>query len=359
MSETITDPTAPPSPAHRQCAYCGEEFSYQRSANRPPKYCSRIWPEPPRSCQARAKAQRAAAKTVGLDLPLAGYQQAGEQVIQTITALQESLDGHLAAVRGVEQAALSHIEQAERDAREAWERTRSAEAERDQALREKAATAQLAEQAAAARVQAERLAQRAEQERDTQVRKAWEQVTTKEGERAAAEARAGQQAASAAEASRLRQAEFERAEQLAAGNRELAGQLAAARAEASRQADAARVDLRAVHEQLAALHTGHATELARVQEQAASDLARLREELDREKTATERLRTELAAERAASHRLTGELTSTKSNLQAAERRYEQLVAALRNPEPVASVEGGTPQVDDQRTSGVVARESSS
>jgi chromosome segregation ATPase len=342
VSETTTDPAASASLAQRRCAYCGEEFSYQRGANRPPKYCSRIWPEPPRSCQARAKAQRTATKTVGLDLPLATYQQAGEQVGHAIATLRENLDGHLAALREVEQAALSRIEQAERDAREAWERTRDAEAERDQALQEKIQADARAEQAAAARLQAEQAARQAEQDRDTQVREAWEQVTAKEGERAAAETRAGQQAAAAAEAARLRQIEFERAEKTAADSRDLAGQLAAARAEASRQADAARIDLKAAHEQLARLHTEHATELTRMREQAASEAARLREERDHEKAMAEQLRAELATERATANRTAGELASVKTTLQAAERRYEQLLAALKTPEPDAHADNAEP-----------------
>lgn len=337
---------ASPALTQRRCAYCGEEFTYQRSASRPPKYCSRIWPEPPRSCQARARAQRTATKTVGLDLPLASYQQAGEQVTDAITALRNTLDGHLTALRDVEAAALGRIEQAERDAREAWERTRNAETERDQALGDKTDATRRAEVAEAAQRGAEQLAQQAEQERDALVRKAWEQVTAKEGERAAAQARAAQQADAAAEAARQRQAEYDRAEKLAAANRELAGQLTAVQAQASRQADIARADLKAAHDEFSRQRAEHGAGLARVREQAAVDSARLRAERDREQAEVQRLHDELAALRAANHRLTSELASlqattqaARERTQAAERRYDELVAALRSrpsgvgPEP--------------------------
>ncbi|MGH3747723.1 MAG: hypothetical protein ACRDT8_10020, partial [Micromonosporaceae bacterium] len=328
-------PNASAAEAKRPCAHCGEEFSYQRSASRPPKYCSRTWPEPPHSCQARAKAQRIAAKAVGLDAPLAAYQQAGERVVPAIEALQHELTEHLSQVREVQTAALARIAEAEREASQALERAAACEAAQARAEAAQEAAEQGRVQALEARRAAEQAAQEAQQDRDTQVKHAWETVTQKEAERAAALATAREQAAAAAQAGELRQAEAQRAEKLAAANHELSQFLAAARAEVQHTAAAARADIQAVRDELSQLRQQHAAQLEQRDQKTTLDLGRLQQERDAERERVGQLRAELEAEQRNSHYLASQLHAAHAAAEAAKRhaevtdqRYEQLVRAF-------------------------------
>src|SRR5689334_18088674 len=99
----------------RTCAFCGQPFTYPRAANRPPKYCSRVWDTAPRTCQARAKAHRLANRAAGLETPLATMREDSGQVLPAIEALRETLDAYAAGVRDVEAAALARTAEAERE----------------------------------------------------------------------------------------------------------------------------------------------------------------------------------------------------------------------------------------------------
>ncbi|MGH3655149.1 MAG: hypothetical protein ACRDUA_00680 [Micromonosporaceae bacterium] len=348
MTNTIPA-ESPDTDATRRCAYCGDEYSYQRSANRPPKYCTRVWPESPSSCQARAKAQRVAQKAVGLDGSVAAYRQAGEQVIPAISGLQETLAQLLEESRKVEAAALVRMADAERETHDAMDRVETADSAREAAERARADAERVAAAARHAAHEAERLAQQAEQERDAKVRQAWELVTRKEGERAGAVARAEEQSAAAARVEELRKAAHERAESLATANEELQELLTDTRAETDRRVAKAHTDAATARDDLVRAQADHVRQLDRVRDRAAAEVTQLRAERDAAQQTVTELRTEVAAAERRAEALSQQLYDAKATAQAtaqraeiADRRYEQLVAALSLRDDVARAEGAGP-----------------
>lgn len=328
----------------RDCAYCGEPFTYPKAAHRPPLYCSRVWPENPRTCQARARAKRQALRAAGMDQPLAAYQEAGDQVVPAIEALRETLTDHLDGVRGVESAALARAAEAERERDEAIDRAEAAETAAERAHTARQVAERDRKQAMDARHVAERLARDAERDRDEHVQLAWTRVVEQEGLRAAAEERAASQTAAAAHALDLRRAETERVEQLSKTNRELDKQLATTRTELA-AANAARelAEHTATDRQEFALRAQ--AEARQAQDQATAATALLnaaRSDHDRDQAVITELRHSLAkATRAADTagseiqslreqltRATADLQTARTDKTTADQRLDALTTAL-------------------------------
>src|SRR5688500_5335368 len=89
-------PKVGPDEGAREGGYCGRTFVYRRTANRPPAYCpDRTYDEAPRTCQARARAQRMANRAAGLQMPLQTQRQDVAEIQPAIESLIERLDQYV------------------------------------------------------------------------------------------------------------------------------------------------------------------------------------------------------------------------------------------------------------------------
>ncbi|MCG8918264.1 hypothetical protein L6E12_20995 [Actinokineospora sp. PR83] len=153
-----------------------------------PKYCTdgKTWPPDGRTCKEMAQIERDAAAAVGLEVPLATYQQATERLAPSLAEVRDRLDTLLAAGADLDSAALTRVAAAEEERGEALQRAEAAEAQAAVDQRKRADAERAARLDREARLVAERLARDAEKEKQEQVGAAWVKVV--EAERAQGQA---------------------------------------------------------------------------------------------------------------------------------------------------------------------------
>ncbi|MEU4807397.1 hypothetical protein [Actinosynnema sp. NPDC023587] len=149
-----------------------------------PKYCTdgKTWPPDGKSCKEMAQAERDAAAAVGLEAPLATYQQATERLNPSLVEVRDRLDTLITAGANLDKAALVRVAAAEEERREALTRAEAAETQSGVDQRKRADAEKQAKLDREAKLVAERLARDAEREKTEQVNAAWAKVV--EAERA-------------------------------------------------------------------------------------------------------------------------------------------------------------------------------
>src|SRR6266508_1415945 len=280
----------------RTCKYepCGRELPPYAGRGRPQRYCrDRRWPGG-KTCQQMAEAQRAAELAAGLDVPLAAFRTTKSEFVDAAETLGDRLDEVLDAVRAVDGGALTRIAEAEQTMVDAITRAQTAEAERDQAARDR---------------------QAARTDADARVEAAWRETAAAQRERG--QAQAAEQAALQSleqEGARRRDAEA-RALEATTHAKDLERQLAEARERvvaAERDVLAARAETDQVQQRLTdALHRADRAEKA---------LTAARAETAEQARADAAIQTVQQAEQ--------RVQAAEQRADRAERRGDELVAAL-------------------------------
>jgi hypothetical protein len=330
----------------RSCGYepCARDLPPYSGRGRPQRYCrDRRWPGG-KTCQQMAEAQRAAELAAGLDVPLAAYRSSTGTFVETATALGERLDEVLDAVRAVDGGALARIAAAEQAMVDAVTRAQAAEAERDQAHRDRQAALADRARAQEAAAEADRRATAARRDADHQIRAALDRVADAERDRGQALATATaagtaqeretrrredaerHAATAAAEARALR----ERLDEVRAAEADLRTRLAEAAGRADLAAGDAvrqrqRADGLAARAEAAERDRGalarRMDEVAGERDAARAERDTVRAERDAARTAADQVTRELAAARVAAEHAAGRLAT-------ADARVDQLLAAL-------------------------------
>jgi chromosome segregation ATPase len=274
----------------RRCGYsaCDRYVGYE-GRGRPPRYCDRVWPDG-QNCGQRAKAERAAARGLGVAEPLAAFEASTERLLPAVATLREALVSVDEHVRQVGAGALAHQQEQEKATTDALSRAERAASDAERARQEAVAARSTAQQALHERSEADRA-------------------------RLTAENRAADAEAAATRADARHDALTARHEELTAAHTARIAELATARletrtaeataAEATTRADRLATDLAAARTTLAVAGEQTRTAEARAaaaerQTNTAEDGRRLAERRATEATAAlDQIRADVRAERTA------------------------------------------------------------